>query len=310
MLLFVLFWCNFQNILDWPTTYQKVKSVANLYVTDIKKESTSKSGTNFTGTNFNFTSEKHPMIKIISLELTNQCSKGCWFCYNKSNVHGKSNWKIPEIVNFVDDCQQNGVESFSFGGGEPLEFVGIFDLLPQISEKLFLSMTSNGLLLDNAKIKALAKTKINKVHISLHFPERKKEVERVVRQVKELEDHGIRSGINFLVTKSNLSYAIESANFVRSSGIDNKRIVYLPMKIYDSPTPDEMAKVAGGIHFQSMSCLLKCQKSPRFCSVSWDKKVAWCSYTTAKKPLLHLNYHGLQTALQNLNLIFCGEQTI
>jgi hypothetical protein len=57
------------------------------------------------------------------------------------------------------------------------------------------------------------------------------------------------------------------------------------MRGMDRPTPQEMAKVAGTNAFQSMSCLMACGKSPRFCSISWDKMVAWCSYTTARRPL-------------------------
>src|SRR5262249_12558577 len=92
---------------------------------------------------------------------------------------------------------------------------------------------------------------------------------------------------------------------VRASGIGNDRIVYLPMRVRDTPTPDEMGRVAGGL-FQSMSCLMKCGRSPRFCSIGWDKSVAWCSYTATRAPLRELTYAGLTAALTGLGLEFCG----
>jgi hypothetical protein len=107
---------------------------------------------------------------------------------------------------------------------------------------------------------------IEKVHVSIHFPECMGEVERVIRQVQEMSNRGIRSGINLLVARSNLVAAQQAAAAVRDAGISNERIVYLPSRIQDTPTPVEVAQVAGG-PFQSMSCLMACGKSPRFCSI-------------------------------------------
>jgi hypothetical protein len=83
-------------------------------------------------------------------------------------------------------------------------------------------------------------------------------------------------------------------------------VVYLPMRVRDTPTPAEVARVAGGGPFQSMSCLTGCARSPRFVSVGWDRRVAWCSYTEARAPLRQLSYAGLVAALDGLGLVYCG----
>jgi hypothetical protein len=93
---------------------------------------------------------------------------------------------------------------------------------------------------------------------------------------------------------------------LRASGIENDRIVYLPMRMEDTPTPDEMGRVAGSLRFQSMSCLAACGKSPRFASIGWDKTVAWCSYTKTRRALATSTYDGLMAALDGLGLDFCG----
>jgi sulfatase maturation enzyme AslB (radical SAM superfamily) len=146
---------------------------------------------------------------------------------------------------------------------------------------VFRSVTTNGLLLNEDWLDRLAIAAPDKVNISIHFPDSQTEVERVITQVGILSARGINSGVNFLVTKSNLSSAITAAATLHQAGIGNDQIVYLPMRGQDTPTPQEMAQVAGSKNFQSMTCLLACAKSPRFCSVDWDRQVGWCSYTTS-----------------------------
>jgi molybdenum cofactor biosynthesis enzyme MoaA len=245
-------------------------------------------------------------LERVSVELTNRCAKACWFCYNHSGPGGATEWTPEELVAFVTDCAAHGVKAVSFGGGEPLQYEGLFDLLKRLQGTLFRSVTTNGLLLKEELLERLVDAAPNKVHVSIHFPEREAEVTRVIRQVHELAERGIRSGVNFLVARSNLGPARRAAEAVRAAGIANDRIVYLPMRVEDTPAPAEVAEVAGGRPFQSMSCLTACGRSPRFCSVGWDKTVAWCSYTPTRAPLRALTYDGLRSALAGLGLVFCG----
>jgi sulfatase maturation enzyme AslB (radical SAM superfamily) len=245
-------------------------------------------------------------LERLSIELTNACAKACWFCYNHSQPAGATRWTSDEVVAFVGDCAAHGVRAVSFGGGEPLQYDGLFDVLARLEGVLFRSLTSNGLLLHGDRLDRLVGARPDKVHLSIHFPHHAGEVDRVVGQVQDLQRRGVRSGINLLVARSNLEAAARAAGYVRSCGIGNERIVYLPMRGTDTPTPQEVARVAGNGPFQSMSCLAGCAKSPRFCSIGWDQSVAWCSYTSARVPLRELSHAGLLAALDGLGLIFCG----
>jgi sulfatase maturation enzyme AslB (radical SAM superfamily) len=247
-----------------------------------------------------------PTLDRISIELTNRCAKACWFCYNHSHAEGATEWTPDELVDFVRDCAAHGVKAVSFGGGEPLQYDGLFDVLRRLRSLLFRSITTNGLLLHGDTLDRLIDAAPEKVHVSIHFPERAAEVQRVVRQVQELAARGVRSGVNLLVSRSSLAAAQAAAAQVRAAGIGNDRIVYLPMRVRDTPTPDEVGRVAGGDRFQSMSCLMACAKSPRFCSIGWDRRVAWCSYTETRAPLPELTYRGLVASLDGLGLTFCG----
>jgi MoaA/NifB/PqqE/SkfB family radical SAM enzyme len=245
-------------------------------------------------------------LERISIEVTNRCAKACWFCYNHSQPDGQGRWTADELVAFVADCASHGVKAASFGGGEPLQFEPIFEVLHRTRGILFRSMTTNGLRLDGEMLDRLVAASPEKVHVSIHFPERAAEVRRVIRQVRELDGRGVRSGINLLVARSNLEAARRAADSVRAAGIGNERIVYLPMRGRDTPTPEQLAEVAGRRPFQSMTCLMACGPSPRFCSIGWDKTVAWCSYTETRRTLPELSYRGLVASLAGLGLAFCG----
>jgi hypothetical protein len=82
--------------------------------------------------------------------------------------------------------------------------------------------------------------------------------------------------------------------------------LYLPMRGTDTPTPAEVAAVAGA-PFQSMTCLGGCARSPRFAAIGWDLAASWCSYTRARRPLPSLDHTGLVAALDGLGLVFCGD---
>jgi len=170
---------------------------------------------------------------------------------------------------------------------------------------LFRSVTTNGLKLDD-NFDQIVKARPDKVHLSIHFPHLKKEVDRVIRQVNRLSSRGITSGVNLLVQKSNLDAASSAAARLHDAGIGNDRIVFLPMRSADTPEPKQVFTVAGKQPFQSMTCLSACGKSERFCSIGWDKTVAWCSYTKSRRKMQQLNHAGMVEGLDGLGLVFCG----
>lgn len=251
----------------------------------------------------------YPHLERISIELTNLCAKACSFCYNHSDPTGALAWPADDLIAFVQDCANNGVKAVSFGGGEPLQYPDLYKVLDALSGKIFRSMTTNGLLLQE-HLDRVAAARPDKVHISIHYPQDRDEVERVTQQVIALQDRGIKSGVNLLVGKSWLQDAAQAARHLHDHGIDNSRIVYLPMRIYDTPSPDEVASVAGGSRFQSTTCLSACGISRRFCSISADRTVGWCSYTTSRSKLQGLCHADLMHALHDLDLVFCGGKSL
>lgn len=241
----------------------------------------------------------------VSIELTRRCQKACDFCYNQSGPDAADAWEPDDVVSFVRSIAAHGTKSVSLGGGEPLQYEGLEQIFEELSGVAFLSMTTNGLLLDR-QLERVSKLSPNKVHISIHYPGRQKEVERVLRQVLTLRKMGIRAGVNLLVRHDEIEASTQAARCLQQAGITNDSIVFLPMRGQpQTATPTEIAQVAGG-PFQSMTCLQTCGKSPRFCSLNARKEAAHCSYTTERRRLNTLDASGLHDALLGLGITYCS----
>lgn len=248
-------------------------------------------------------------LERVSVEVTHRCSKACAFCYNHSAPAGATRWTPNELITFGRDCAARGVRALSLGGGEPLEYDGLCEVIAALRGVLWRSVTTSGDRLEE-RLDELAAAAPDKVHVSVHFAEDAQEVERAVARARALEARGIASGVNLLVRRSRLEAAQRAAARLRAGGVDNDRIIYLPLRgdPADMPTPEELGVVAGGRSFQSTTCLLRCGPSRRFCAVGWDRTVAWCSYTSCRRPLAAPTYEALAAALSGLGVRRCGGE--
>lgn len=245
------------------------------------------------------------MIELLSIDLSNYCSKQCPFCYNHSKKDGNTLWKPQEVIDFASDCISHGVKAVSLGGGEPFEYEGVFDVIDALYPKCYLSVTSNGLPLEKEQIwEMLTVHKPDKIHITIHQPENEAEVNRVERQVQRIASIGIKPGLNLLVGADKVDAARTVYEKINKL-LDSDQIILVPQRFSNTPTPKQLASVAGGKPFQSPSCLLKCQRPTNFCSVSWDMKVNSCSFAPNKEPLQSLNYSGLIEALERVRWKSC-----
>ena len=237
-------------------------------------------------------------IELLSIDLSNYCSKQCTFCYNHSRREGNTLWKPQEVIDFASDCISHGVKAVSLGGGEPFEYDGIFEVIDALYPNCYLSVTSNGLPLEDDRIwEMLTMHKPDKIHITIHQPDNEEEVNRVERQVQRIASTGIKPGVNLLVGADKIASTKEVYERLGKL-LNSDQIILVPQRFSNTPTPKQLASVAGGKPFQSPSCLLKCQRPTNFCSVSWDKKVNSCSFAPNKVPLETLDYAGLIKALE------------
>ena len=237
------------------------------------------------------------MIELLSIDLSNYCSKQCPFCYNHSTREGNTLWKPSEVIDFASDCIKHGVKAVSLGGGEPFEYDGVFEVIDALYPLCYLSVTSNGLPLEDEGVwQKLQKCKPDKIHITIHQPDNEKEVQRVESLLPRIESIGIKPGLNLLVGADKVEAAAIVYNRMMTI-LKSDQIILVPQRFSNTPTSKQLASVAEGKPFQSPSCLLKCQRPTNFCSVSWDKKVNSCSFAPNKEPLETFDYNGLIKAL-------------
>ena len=248
---------------------------------------------------------ENAMKELLSIDLSNYCTKRCSFCYNHSNPEGATMWKPSEVIGFASDCVKNGIKAVSLGGGEPFEYEGLFEIIDALYPITYLSVTSNGLpLLKRNVFEQLLVHGPDKIHLTIHNPDNQNEVIRVIEQVVELGKTKIKPGINLLVSSRSIAECQEVyAKLLEFLQPD--QIILIPKRFGETPTAKQMASIANGKPFQSPSCLLKCEIPSKFVSVSWDKKVNHCSYAGGKEPLRTLDYAGLVDALERVEFRCC-----
>lgn len=245
------------------------------------------------------------MIELLSIDLSNYCSKQCAFCYNHSTREGNTLWKPHEVIDFASDCISHGVKAVSLGGGEPFEYRGIFEAIDALYPKCYLSVTSNGLPLENENIwKMLVGHKPDKIHLTIHQPDNETEVSRVEHQVRRIASIGIKPGLNLLIGADKVAQA-KSVYERMSKVLKSEQIILVPQRFSNTPTSMQLASISSGKPFQGPSCLLKCYRPTNFCSVSWDKKVNSCSFASGKESLETLDYKGLMQALGRVKWKSC-----
>ena len=251
----------------------------------------------------------------LSIEPSRFCSKACSFCYNGSSRAGGQGFSAAEVVELATDCARHGVRYLSIGGGEPLEWPGLFDALAGLRGVVGRSFTSNGLpfVARPELYERCAEASPDNIHLSIHSPELTPEVDRVISQVLRLWSLGLKAGVNLLVRRAQQPAARHAVQRMVDAGFTAEQVMLLPVRGVgaDTPSPRELAEVAAPFpRFQSMSCLAKCGKSERFASIGADRSVAWCSYTIARRPLRALTYDAIVAALDGLELLPCSHAMV
>ena len=243
--------------------------------------------------------------ELLSIDLSNYCTKQCPFCYNYSTKEGNVAWTPDEVIAFASDCVAHGIKAVSLGGGEPFEYDGIFKVIDALYPLTYLSVTTNGLPLEKPGVwEMLMEHHPDKVHITIHNADSKAEVERVFKQVRRLKDTCIKPGVNLLCPASKIEDCA-AAYAALMEIISPEQVILIPQRFSDTPTPKQLASVSGGQPFQSPSCILKCEVPEKFISVSWDKKVNHCSYAGGKQPLKTLDWAGVEKVLATVKFQSC-----
>jgi MoaA/NifB/PqqE/SkfB family radical SAM enzyme len=135
--------------------------------------------------------------RVVQFAITNHCNLACGFC--SRDVGSASEWSVDGALAILRDLAAAGVLEVAFGGGEPLVFRGIAELIRRLYDEtpLAVSLTTNGRRLDGAMLRAIA-GRYGQIRLSLYDDDDWR------ARIALLAREGARFGINWLLTPERL----------------------------------------------------------------------------------------------------------
>ncbi|MEW6605988.1 MAG: radical SAM protein [bacterium] len=97
-------------------------------------------GLNFTKGEIEEAKEKGHLLSL-DMELSNVCNLRCKYCYNTSGERLKNELQLAEVIDIINQAKDLGVRSIIIiGGGEPILFNGLLEILTYLNKKGILSV--------------------------------------------------------------------------------------------------------------------------------------------------------------------------
>ena len=266
-----------------------------------------------------------------AFELTSRCPLDCKMCY----VHKKENdceavkqEKSTEWwLKLTEEAKNAGMFMLLLTGGEPLlrkDFEEIY--LNAKKSGILVSVNTNGLLIDDNKIKFFADNPPQKLNITLYGASKEtyrslcgnaEAYEKVVSAITKLRQAGVNLKINFTATQYNLHDSEKIYEFARELKIPVQTVSYMfpPVRAggeADRLSPEKAAKVQFDCHMldwgeekfrkhltakadivrkpeeiESDGEIIPCRAGRSTFWVTWDGKMTPCGMMT--KPMFEIN---------------------
>ncbi|MEQ1505207.1 MAG: radical SAM protein [Myxococcota bacterium] len=236
--------------------------------------------------------------RAVQFALTNHCNLSCSFCSRP--VDRRSAWTVASALELLADLDRLGVAEVAFGGGEPLVFHGLFELVDRLARetRLAVHLTTNGVLLSDDALARL-RGKIGEIRLSLYDDnDWRATVARLVR-------HGQRFGVNLLVTPDRLGdlpalvcelHALGCRDVLLlpvighpSLALDRDQTGHLAALLLDPPWPALTIKLGvcwdeGLAHLPRLFPSSDCGAGREFLEITSDRQVRACSFHAASTP--------------------------
>lgn len=173
------------------------------------------------------------------IDVTSACNAKCPFCFQGTHLLSDNEMmSFKRIVTLLDELRELGTYYIGFSGGEPFLRSDFLDILEEAKKRLFkLSIITNGMLLNEDKIKRLAAIGIERVTISFHScnPDNycrcfgindPKMVGRVSNNISALLKNGISTGAAITITDINIRDTKKTTLFLEQLGLSREDINY------------------------------------------------------------------------------------
>ena len=172
----------------------------------------------------------------LRIDLEPRCNNNCIFC----SIHGE-NIKRSDMDEMIKIIKKGGIESVNFLGGEPTLDKSLIPLIKECKNQKIpqINITSNGRLLSYPEFcKKLIEAGLDGISISLYGPNKETHeactrapgsFDQTIKGIKNMEEYGIITDINIVVTKINekcIYETIEKALSINPK-INQVRIVFM-----------------------------------------------------------------------------------
>ncbi|MHA1304354.1 MAG: radical SAM/SPASM domain-containing protein [Candidatus Heimdallarchaeaceae archaeon] len=151
--------------------------------------------------------------ETIHFSLTNTCNQNCIGCfYSKSEIEEERYLNPATYKRIVKKSSELKVFQYALGGGEPTLHDDLIEFCYLASEhNIIPNITTNGNLFNRKMAKELKQANLGQIQFSLNGSNEelnshtRPNYSKTMKAIKIAKEVGLRWGINFLVTRSNLS---------------------------------------------------------------------------------------------------------
>ncbi|MFQ5892503.1 MAG: radical SAM/SPASM domain-containing protein [Candidatus Methanofastidiosia archaeon] len=262
--------------------------------------------------------------EVVHLSITSRCNLDCPFCYRENT----EDMSTEEIIGFINELSSMRVFQLAIGGGEPLLRDDLSFIIDYCHRKNIVpNLTTNGTLLTNSFIKKIS-GKVGQVNLSFNDCFDQKGIDNR-KKIFLLNKHGIRSGINLLITHMSVSKLEETLSELKELPVQSITILR-PKPVRNEEWYKESKLKEGDLELINRSltkhkkirvdcslvCLMRqapkeilqdsaiygCVAGIRFCTVDSDGSVIPCSFFHDKR------YRAGNITWQDFRQIWTGSK--
>lgn len=146
------------------------------------------------------------------VSVSDRCNLSCEHCMSSSSPEGEKRLTNEDLMTIADEAADAGVFQITIGGGEPLIYRGIWDVVNHMRNRhLGVSLTTNGLVVRDSDIENLKKYSV-KTNVSIDGAPRTHDrirgkngaYERTVANIRRMIAAGVTPDIRYTLMNSNL----------------------------------------------------------------------------------------------------------
>lgn len=181
--------------------------------------------------------KRNPPGPVVIWNLVRRCNLTCKHCYSISaDKDFPGELSTPEVLKVMEDLKHFRVPVLILSGGEPLLRPDIFDIAQCAKQTgFYVGLSTNGTLIDESNIEAIAAVGFNYVGVSLdgmagtHDKFRRMEgaFEKSMHGIRLCKQRGIKVGVRFTLTQDNAHDLPALLQLMDDEGLDKFYLSHL-----------------------------------------------------------------------------------